>query len=399
MSNIRRERVAILLLMAATTNANAQPVPGGPRTLDLDRHECGVIRRMAFSPDGSVFAVAGTRWALGTGKRVLALWSVATGQHLRTFRGDDASDEAFAFSPDGKVLAIPLEKTEEILLWDVTGAKEIRRLKHPRVDAVEFSASGKYLQSSTWRSAGDRDGDELRVWESATGKQVFATPWVAGSDSVFAADDRLLFWSPDRRLRCWDPATGRERPPVQIAPGEDAYIKPSPTGKEVLSVDRDTGRVRSHDATTGKAMWEIGRKRDWVSDVKFTHDGKSVLVLWEKQVEVLDAKTGARRAAFGIELKGGGYPNLMPLPDGRHVFVCGVILASDGSGVFQNSVVYTLDGRLIRRAPDVWDTAFDPSARSIALKQYSPRGPGRSSTMTLTIYDLTTWLAGEPKKD
>jgi len=53
---------------------------------------------VAFSPDGKILASAG-------GDEKIVLWSMATGQPVKTFAGHQASVTCLAFSPDGGWLA------------------------------------------------------------------------------------------------------------------------------------------------------------------------------------------------------------------------------------------------------------------------------------------------------
>jgi WD40 repeat protein len=210
---------------------------------------------MEFSRDGSVLAVA------DSGDRVLQLWSVADGRHIHTLHGAEANED-FALSLDGKILAVPNNQAGEVVLWDVPGGKELCRLKQPGVSGVSFSPVGHVLTTYSAHVDADCNRDELLVWDTATGKQLYATKSRPEIHITFAADGRLLFWGYDRRLRCWDPATRQERPPVNLPTDTDGYLTPSPSGNEVLALDRKSGRLRLHDATTLKVLRGFGEGVD-----------------------------------------------------------------------------------------------------------------------------------------
>ncbi|HYH63874.1 MAG TPA: hypothetical protein VD866_04180 [Urbifossiella sp.] len=213
--------VLVTAITAATTSA--QPTLAPARKLDIAKHGCEYVHRMEFSPDGSVLAVAGSG-ASGRQGQVLQLWSVADGRHIRTLHAD--ANEDFALSPDGKTLAIPNNRAGEVVLWDVPGGKELRRLNHPDVRGVDFSPVGNVLATYTWKVDADCNRDQILIWDTATGKQLYATTSRPEIHITFAVDGRLLFWGYDRRLRCWDPVTRKERPPVIIPPGHGRVSHP-----------------------------------------------------------------------------------------------------------------------------------------------------------------------------
>jgi WD40 repeat protein len=389
--------VLVTVIAAATTSA--QPVPTPARKLDIARHGCENIREMKYSANGQVLAVGGT--GVANTNPVLVLWSASDGRHLRTFRGNDAA-ERFALSSDGQILAVPVEREGEVVLWDVTQGKELRRLSHPSVHEVRFSPAGNILVSVVYQSDSDRKADELRVWDYATGKQLFSTTSQPGVRTAFAADGRLLFWTSDRRLRCWDPETRKERQPAVLPTDTDTYLTPSPSGNEVLVCNLDSDRIRLHDAATGKVLHTFPDGKDFVEDRKFSQDGKLLVLLRHSgSIEVWDTATGVRRSSFRRSEpdKRTFSPWADLVPDGKHVMVRRFHWTSDGHGAFTHTTVYTLDGRLVRHAPEARDVVFDPSGRSVAVWGDAPATPGRPPETGLAIHDTAAWLAGGAKKD
>ena len=79
------------------------------------------VYSVAFSPDGNILASGGSDGNI-------KLWSVETGQELRTIRGHTSNVIALAFSPDRKTLASgSWDKT--VRLWDIESGKNVWTFK------------------------------------------------------------------------------------------------------------------------------------------------------------------------------------------------------------------------------------------------------------------------------
>jgi eukaryotic-like serine/threonine-protein kinase len=129
------------------------------------RWPLGVIRSLAFSPDGLTLAAAGAEGDPDEGAGLVKLWEASTGKDLASLRGRRAAYSCVAFSPDGKSLAVggaPYIGPGEVELWDITTKQHRASLSghHEPVDHVAFTADGNVLISfSEW------DGT-VRVWRA-----------------------------------------------------------------------------------------------------------------------------------------------------------------------------------------------------------------------------------------
>ena len=83
----------------------------------------GSINFVAFSPDGQYVAFTSS-------DNTIKLWSLSTGEKIRTLGGQRASVTSVAFSPDGKLLASGINSVFDrtIKLWNVSTGREVRTL-------------------------------------------------------------------------------------------------------------------------------------------------------------------------------------------------------------------------------------------------------------------------------
>jgi RNA polymerase sigma factor (sigma-70 family) len=311
-----------------------QDAATGKELRRLRGHE-GRVLFSAFAPDGQTLVSAGEDYHV-------CLWRPATGQLLRKFRlprapggGLSAGDVAFAFSPDGAVLAAaPCDGT--LRLVRMPRGEEVRRLggQRCRVTALAFAPDGRTL------AAGGED-NTIRLWDVATGREV--APPGGHRDGLRAAalspDGRLLVSAGgDSTVRVWDTATGREVRRWQGAPHrhEVASVQ-DPLTREVnrqfevhpwvvcLSLSPD-GRVAAGGGSDGTIyFWEVASGREirrWrghrqkVLTATFAPGGK-VLASGSEDGTVRFWDLGSGREARRIETRQGQVLSIAFSPDGK----------------------------------------------------------------------------------
>jgi WD40 repeat protein/HEAT repeat protein len=176
-------------------------VQTGKEVHRLDGHTRSV-NAVAFAPDASLGLSAGT-------DHTARLWDLRAGRELREL-GGHADFWAVAFSPDGKHAASAGgmqeaagtgERDFEVRLWDVSSAKEVRRLvgHAEAVRALAFSKDGKRLLSA------DADGS-VRLWQVEDGKHLARFAGHTGlvrAVAFFADGRRAVSAGEDRTLRVW----------------------------------------------------------------------------------------------------------------------------------------------------------------------------------------------------
>jgi eukaryotic-like serine/threonine-protein kinase len=361
-------------------------------------------RSVAFSPDGKCLATTscvltrntsnnGWMGPITDGIRIL---DVSTGRVLAKFspwRPDGVGEQTprvgpddcrLTYSPDGKWLASL--RFNDILLWEASTGKEVRRLRghSSTVCSLSYSADSKKLAS------GSAD-ETVRIWDVERHDAVAVYRGHGGIVECvsFRPDGRFVVSAgEDLMLRIWN-ATG-EQGPRNIAgtTNMNSSIALNPDGRSVayLKVDGDLGLPTDRfglvllDATTGRLsrVLDSYRLKGEVphASLVFSGDGRFLAAAVEKQVQLWDVATGKERARFVAESDFAQH-GLALSPDGAKIAFTGP----------QHSV-------------EVWDL---PTGKRLAIYKghvgpvtaiaFSPRGDriaSESTDATLKIWEATT---------
>jgi RNA polymerase sigma factor (sigma-70 family) len=204
------------------------------------------VRSLAFSPDGRLLAI-GINKPTMTDADEVRLIDVSTGtlNQAIPFKGVLGG---LAFSADGKRLAFGgkiLNPTEpgrvEITLWDVRKGAVGSTIERPLVDKGEFQDSGltclAFSPDGAVLVAAETDCT-LRLWDTETGKLRRTLEGHTDRiwDVAFAPDGKTFVTaSSDRTVRIWDTQTGKERRTLEGNKGRVYAIAYASDGKTIAA--------------------------------------------------------------------------------------------------------------------------------------------------------------------
>jgi WD40 repeat protein len=265
-------------------------------------------RRVAFSPDGTLLAVAGDGGAIH-------LFDPATGAETGVLVGEKGAVGALAFSPDGKTLASG-GRDRLVRLWDVAERKvKAEKPGHGEaINALVFSPDGKFLVTGTASLATGQGNPttrfvppvgagEVRLWDGQTGEQLGSLPAASGSILALAVSPdskRLTVARSTTVVQLWDMPPQPGARPVHLTghAGPQLSLAFSPDGSCLVAGGLD------HTLTT----WEVENRKTrdrWsahrgpIAALAFSADGKRLFsASTDQTVRQWDAATRTEQAVL-----------------------------------------------------------------------------------------------------
>ena len=300
---VARVSASVVRLFDVATGKPAIPEPGNT----------GGAWYMAFTPDG--------RCLLSADGRHARLWDLKSGQVLAAW--ESSALGPVAFSPDGSLLAVA--SGHSVSLRRPRDGGVIRYLEGLEKDvrAIAFSPDGKRL------AAGGED-QTVWVWTTADGKMERVFHQKAGTGALAFSPDgrRLVSVSPDQEaVYSWDMAPGAERQEPRKARGNAEAIAFSPDGKTLRGL-RANGRGWEWDGEAAKVNEILPPpKLPGVEELEpesvrlgpggrlAAYSGYGRLVLWRPEAEP------ARQRVIRLGPPASHSPSAAFSPDGRYVAV------------------------------------------------------------------------------
>ena len=266
------------------------------QTLDGIGNDLGVS--IAYSPDGKMLAIPG--WG------GLQLWNTETDEHKQTLE-QSKEIESFAFSPDGKTIAGLCAQQREIWyddskthstyliyysvsLWDTATLQRKSTLETTdSVESIAFHPDGNTIATMN-------ADNTVQVWDARIGELKYTlehTGGIVGISYNLERSDTFITVHKDKMTRVWDTGTHTRKYTFRLTEHTDALNSAafSPDGDTLATASLD-GSVQLWDATTGILKETlIGRKYTggefYPSVGPFSPDGDTVVVNLGGAVQLL----------------------------------------------------------------------------------------------------------------
>ena len=423
------------------------------------------IRLLAFSPNGQQLA---GDYQLSDEVSGVAVFEVKTGKLLRRLEGFKSWATSVQFSTDGKQVQVS-EWRGPVSAWDPATGKQLHIWKSPpdepavgddkklsavrgtlspdgRIIAWEMGYNHEANGSSCWLVTG------LRVHEAATEKLLYrknAKPELSLLVG-FSKDSKHLKCYCQDKLRVWETASGKELAALEVPKSEgsgllsngdteDLLNTPdfvlSPDGRHAV-ISEWGSRLRLWDLQTGKPTRDISpgfvrsRHYRFSGSQVFSSDGQILLATTETTLCLFDTRNGKHRAGSGHHASitprfaadgrtlftscdekrnhwdvSGKSPTLLKCAP-RNPWVIECLEHSTDDRFFLDiaknrvRVRETATGRILRelswdRFPDA--ARFSPDASRVLLWSDSQEGD-RQSRMKVHLYDVNTGEAAKTFK-
>lgn len=225
------------------------------------------MRRIAFSPDGTLLAAA------TTGNN-LALWDVSSGEQFAFLKNHIEFVLLMTFSPDGNTLAY--SDHDYVYLWDVAEKRQRARitLDGPFARRIVFSPDGTVFTFT--RGFTYTENPTVSLWRTTDGQPIAKLQGhtAPAKCSAFSPDGALLATSSlkENIVRIWNVASKRQQTVLRGDAQPAQCITFSPDGT-VLAVATEDGIIQLWNIGTGRIKTVLRGHNGCIENIAFNLDG------------------------------------------------------------------------------------------------------------------------------
>ena len=252
-------------------------------------------RALGFAADGTTLMSIGSL----TRNNTIRSWDINGDREFALIMVPQPNlANAYAFSPNGKILAGATDDMNTIKLWNLqTNNQQATLVGHTWfIETLVFSAD------STLLASGGRDG-AMYVWDVETGhrKKTFKGHQISVKALAFSPDGSTLASTNHRGVRLWDVRTSTLR--ATLIAHEDSgqadtlALAFSPDGK--ILAGAGLGRIFLSDVRTHRLLSELTRRGARVAVLAFSPDNSILLIgCGDGTIEMWDTNNYTRKSTI-----------------------------------------------------------------------------------------------------
>ena len=245
------------------------------KEIDLLTRNTDGISSIAFSPNNQLLASEGK-------ENTILLWDLKNGEQIRTFSGHQDIVKSIAFSPDGKTIASG-SSDETIRIWEVsTGKPRFTFAGHAKeVSEIMYLQDGELLLSH------GRSEGTIHLWNANTGEYIRTFSGHTGNlTSIASSLDRktVAGGSDVGTIHLWEPHTGELKTTIVNATGcvgvDDlvASVVFSPDGNTLVSINADNDIIQFWDVFNGEKIKTISSPPASTDKAIFSPNGNKLAI-------------------------------------------------------------------------------------------------------------------------